>query len=61
MVLERTETAQAVEGGNQELKSDREEVEKMEGMLVARPRYGCPGRQAARRQGEGALRAQSRA
>ena len=27
---------------------------------VARPRYGCPGRQAARRQGEGALRAQSR-
>ena len=33
VVLERTATAQAVEGGNQELKSDREEVEKMEGML----------------------------
>ena len=33
VVLERTATAQAVEGSNQELKSDREEVEKMEGML----------------------------
>ncbi len=33
VVLERTATAQAVEDGNQELKSDREEVEKMEGML----------------------------
>ena len=33
VVLERPTTAQAVEDGNQELKSDREEVEKMEGML----------------------------
>ena len=33
VVLERPATAQAVEDGNQELKSDREEVEKMEGML----------------------------
>ena len=33
VVLERTATAQAVEDGNQEIKSDREEVEKMEGML----------------------------
>ena len=32
-LLERTATAQAVEAGNQELKSDRAEVEKMEGML----------------------------
>ena len=31
--LERSASAQAVEDGNQELKSDREEVEKMEGML----------------------------
>ena len=31
--LERPASAQAVEDGNQELKSDREEVEKMEGML----------------------------
>ena len=61
VVLERIATAQAVEGGNQELKSDREEVDKDGGDAVARPRYGCPGRQAARRQGEGALRAQSRA
>ena len=33
VVLERPATAQVVEDGNQELKSDREEVEKMEGML----------------------------
>ena len=31
--LERTATAQTVEDGNQELKRDREDVEKMEGML----------------------------
>ena len=33
VVLERTATARAVEDRNQELKSDRAEVEKMEGML----------------------------
>ena len=61
VVLERTATAQAVEGGNQELKSDREEVEKMEGMLWRARAMVVQDRQAARRQGEGALRAQSRA
>ena len=61
MVLERTATAQAVEGGNQELKSDREEVEKMEGMLWRARAMVVQVAKAARRQGEGALRAQSRA
>ena len=61
VVLERTATAQAVEDGNQELKSDREEVEKMEGMLWrARAMVVQVAKQLAVI-GEGALRAQSRA
>ena len=53
VVLERTATAQAVEDGNQELTAKRSK--RWRGCCGA-PRYGCPGRQAARRQGEGALR-----
>ena len=44
--LERPASAQAVEDGNQELKSDREEVEKMEGLLEGL-REAITGRAAA--------------